>query len=59
MWTKFWSKRLAKLDVDGAKIATRLAVSMLVASLFSLIPAMRGWFDYSFWAAVSGFDVEV
>jgi hypothetical protein len=48
----FWDKKTARFDESSAKVALRLAITILVASLFALIPALRRQFDYSFWAAV-------
>jgi hypothetical protein len=50
----FWSKKTSQLDEASAKVALRLSITVIVASLFALVPALRKQFDYSFWVAVSG-----
>ena len=50
--TNIWSKRVRSFDVGSAKVALRLSVSVVVASLFAIFPRLQHMFDYSFWAAV-------
>ena len=48
-----WNKRFVNFDRTSARIAVRLAISVVVASLVSVIPDARDYCPYSFWAAVS------